>query len=132
MEADIAVILQGVPRDLSEELSKNFIVAYKSKDKNQFAVDLSVRYSSELTVVSDLNAAIFAFLNQVGVFSDAINSLKGVLRIGVFYDLRETVVFPFCLSLDSVKIIEHLGLAIDVSGYPCSDDSDDPSDDTSS
>ncbi len=127
MDADIAVILQSVPRDLAEELSKKFIVDYKGKEKDQFSADIAIRYSSEPIVVNDLSTVIFTFLSEISAFAEVIKSLRGVLRIGVFYNLNETVVFPFYLSLGSVKIIENFGLAIDVSGYPCNDDSEEGS-----
>lgn len=44
------------------------------------------------------------------------------LRVGIFYNLKETVVFPFRLSSSVLQKIASLNLDLSVTGYPCAED----------
>lgn len=62
------------------------------------------------------------FLEEVrGLVQSAEEALEKRLRVGIFYNVSETAVFPFRLSRHVVKSMASLGLDLDVTGYPCSE-----------
>ena len=49
-----------------------------------------------------------------------------VLRLGIYYSLEETVVFPLQLDVTTISLMAAMGLGLAAYGYPCSDESDVP------
>jgi hypothetical protein len=71
-----------------------------------------------------LETGISNLLRHLDAYADTIRRSAGTLRVGLFYDLDETVVFPLRLSADVVKALAALNLAVDATGYPCKDEAD--------
>ncbi len=125
MELDVEVHLENLPRPIALELAKCFPVEL-GEVTSDVVRDVVVRPASESHVVTDVEIGIRAFLQSLTMYSEAIKKSRGALRLGIFYDLRETVVFPFRLSAEIVKTIGELNLSIDATGYPCAEESEDP------
>ena len=72
---------------------------------------------SEQSAISP-DEAVAAFLDQLKDLSSREG--KRTLRVGVFYDLAETVVFPVRLSISTLAKLAAWSVELDVTGYPCS------------
>lgn len=46
---------------------------------------------------------------------------SGIARVALYFDLSETIVFPFNLSCTSIKALQECGFSLDVTSYPCDD-----------
>lgn len=62
------------------------------------------------------------FLYPFMAFADIISQSKGILRLGLFYDLEQTVVFSLVLSAETIELLGRLKLSIDSTSYPCSEE----------
>lgn len=119
MDVDIEVQLAKVPKPIVTEIAKRFSVEFASKEKKAGPQDIVVRPTSQHPT---LESSIANFLAELAAYGETIKQSSGTLRLGVFYDLDETVVFPLRLSADVVRAIGSLNLAVDATGYPCKDD----------
>ena len=119
MEVDIEVQLSKMPRAAALEMRKKCLVEFASGNGTTDPDDIVVRPAAQAQA---LESGISSLLRELELHSDIIRQSGGVLRVGVFYDLEETVVFPFRLSADVVKAIGSLNLAVDATGYPCRED----------
>lgn len=76
--------------------------------------------SSEL-IVDDTDAEIQKFLRDLQRCGfDA--KLENTLRIAIFYKLSETIVFSFCASSQTLRLLADCSMSLETVGYPCSDD----------
>jgi hypothetical protein len=48
-----------------------------------------------------------------------VNWAGGCLRVGVFYDLSESIVFPMKYGLELMRLLVSMNLSIECVGYPC-------------
>ena len=131
MELDIEIQLANFPRQIALELAEHFPVEFQNKkekiDKEGLLYcEITVRAAAKSQVVANVDTGIHNFLQRLATYAEAIKQYQGVLRIGVFYDLNETVVFPFRLSVETVKALGELNLSIDATGYPCAEEPDEP------
>jgi hypothetical protein len=124
MELDADVSLNNLPRSIALELAKRFPVEFSKKDAAATHQDVVIRFASAPQVVTDVDAAVQDFLRSLVTHADAIKRSCGVLRLGVFYDLSETVVFPLQLSAETIRTLGELNLGIDATGYPCAEESE--------
>ena len=62
---------------------------------------------------------ILKFLTGLKAFDMEIRDVGGELRLGIYYDVPQTVVFPFHLSTDCIRALERFGVSLDSTGYPC-------------
>lgn len=62
------------------------------------------------------NAKVVEFLRG---FNGIADKLYPEVRLGFFYNLEETVVFPFNLEIETLIAITSLNLSLSVTGYPC-------------
>lgn len=82
----------------------------------------------DLQHFSDVGAKLTAVLRGLRcLFSAPILQCSGTVRIGLFFDISETVIFPVFLGRDAVAEMAALGLELDCTCYPGSDDDDDES-----
>jgi hypothetical protein len=124
MEADVEVRLAHFPKVAAMELAKHYAVDFDKTDTGAESQGVVVRATMGSKTELALEEAVRTFLQGLSMQADAVRRAQGVLRIGVFYDLQETVVFPFRLSANVVKQIAELSLSIDATGYPCADESE--------
>lgn len=123
MELDLDVGFDSFPQASTLELQK--ILPVEFARTNASCRDVVVRAAPEPRTVASVDAAIQEFLNILKMHAEAVRQSQGILHLGIFYDLRETVVFPLRLSVETVKALAELNLEVDATGYPCADESDD-------
>jgi len=63
------------------------------------------------------------FIEGLKVLGERLALEDSVFRIAVYYSLDETAVLPLKFSKSLVKLISELSLSLDMTGYPCSDES---------
>jgi hypothetical protein len=119
MDVDIEVQLAKVPKPVALEIAKRFSVEFASKKEKGGPQDIVVRPTSQQPT---LEKAIASFLAELVAYGETIKQSAGTLRVGVFYDLDETVVFPMRLSADVIRTLSAMNLALDATGYPCKED----------
>lgn len=121
MEVDIDICLSNVARDEVSNLAKQFLIKCINKDAGGDLQDIVIRQEPD-NRTGIVDHIVRDFLSNLTSFSETIRKHQGVLRLGVFYNIEESVVFPFRLSCDAIKSIADLNLSIDATGYPCSPD----------
>lgn len=122
MELDIEVRLNNFSRFAALELAKHFPVEFPKADTKASHQDVIIQVAAKPQIVTNVDAGIRDFLRSLTVHAEAVKQSQGILRLGIFYDLRETVVFPFRLSVETIKALGELNLSVDATGYPCSDE----------
>jgi len=73
-----------------------------------------------------IDETVSRFLFGLHTLGGHLRALNVSLRIGVFYDLNETVIFPFQLSAATLEKIAELGLSLDATIYVCGEDDEEP------
>ncbi|MGX1018562.1 hypothetical protein AB7M33_001238 [Pseudomonas sp. Y3 TE3536] len=63
------------------------------------------------------------FIEGLKVLGERLALEDSVFRIAIYYSLYETVVLPLKFSKSLIKLISELSLPLDMTGYPCSDES---------
>ena len=121
MEVDIEIHLNNVARGEISSLAKQFLVESANKDAGGELQDIVIRQEAN-NRTGIVDHIVRDFLNNMTSFSEIIRKHQGVLRLGIFYDIEESVVFPFRLSCEAIKLIADLNILIDATGYPCSPD----------
>lgn len=122
MEIDIEVCLSGISRIIALDIAKYFPVEYPQEGARIAHLNVIIRPAMNPQIVSDVDIEIRNFLQGLTVYAEAIKQSQGTLRIGIFYNLCETVVFPFRLSIETIKLLCELNLSVDATGYPCADE----------
>ncbi|GHS81134.1 hypothetical protein PAGU2196_19680 [Pseudomonas sp. PAGU 2196] len=64
-----------------------------------------------------------SFIEGLKVLGERLALEDSVFRIAIYYSLDETVVLPLRFSKSLVKLVSELSLSLDMTGYPCSDES---------
>ena len=118
MEVDIEICLNNVTRGEASSLARQFLVKHTKKDAGVLQ-DIVIRQEID-NRTGIVDHIVRDFLSNLASFSEIIKKHQGVLRLGVFYNIDESVVFPFRLSCEAIKSIADLNLSIDATGYPCS------------
>lgn len=72
---------------------------------------------------ADFELALIEFLRSLENVKSYIFNLNSRIRFGMFYNLNETVVFPFFLSKEIVGLLNEFGFSMEVSCYPCDEES---------
>ena len=121
MEVDIEICLNNVARGEISSLAKQFLVERTNKDAGGELQDIVIRQEAD-NRTGVVDHIVRDFLNNMTSFSETISKHQGVLRLGIFYDIEESVVFPFRFSCEAIKLIADLNISIDATGYPCSPD----------
>ncbi len=103
-------------------------------DSSSFITSLPIRYtfknkknSNTISVSTD----DFSFSNWLEFENSAYSFLKGltfmtneeeisnlIFRIAIYYNIDETVIFPFHLSKKMINKIHEMKLFIEINGYP--------------
>jgi len=64
-----------------------------------------------------------SFIEGLKVLGERLALEDSVFRIAIYYSLDETVALPLRFSKSLVKLVSELSLSLDMTGYPCSDES---------
>jgi hypothetical protein len=86
--------------------------------------ELIVRTSQSEKFETSLDNAVREFLDDLQSAGIDQRYEGRALRIGVFYDLQETVVFPVRLLAPTLAMLANLALDLNISGYPCAPEQD--------
>ena len=119
MEVAIEIFLKNVARGEISSLAKQFLVERTNKDAGGQLQDIVIRQDTD-NRTGIVDNIVRDFLHNMTSFSETIRKHQGLLRLGIFYDIEESVVFPFRFSCEAIKLIADLNLSIDATGYPCS------------
>ncbi len=86
--------------------------------------ELTFRYSTDAPVIvkSDIGKEVEKFLYGLRKFESLIGKVGGTVRLGIYYDLNETITFPLCMSAKCIKLMSKFNLSLDSMGYPCDGD----------
>lgn len=123
-ELDIEVYFSRFSRFSVSEIAKYVPVEYQKKNTGSSYHEVIIRAALEPQTVTDVDEQIRDFLRILTIQAEAVKQSHGMLRLGIFYDLSETVVFPFRLSIETIRVLGELNLSVDVTGYPCTEDTD--------
>lgn len=95
--------------------------AYKENQKNG---NISVS-SDDFSFSSwpEFEKNTYDFLENLNFMSSEKELDALALRIAIYYDIEETVIFPFCFSNDLIKKAYEMKLSLEINGYPCSSES---------
>lgn len=69
-----------------------------------------------------IDETVSRFLSGLHLLEEKLRALKAELRVGVFYSVAETAIFPFRLGVDCVAEIARCGLVLDATIYVCGDE----------
>ncbi len=95
--------------------------AYRENKKNG---NISVS-SNEFSFSSwpEFEKNTYDFLENLNFLSSEKELDALALRIAIYYDIEETVIFPFCFSNGLIKKAYEMKLSLEINGYPCSRES---------
>ncbi|MCS8265589.1 hypothetical protein N0497_29270 [Pseudomonas aeruginosa] len=95
--------------------------AYKENQKNG---NISVS-SNDFSFSSwpEFEKNTYDFLENLNFMSSEKELDALALRIAIYYDIEETVIFPFCFSNSLIKKAYEMKLSLEINGYPCSRES---------
>jgi hypothetical protein len=104
-------------------LSRNYLAKVVGSGSTPGTVEYSIRFANDVSreVESTVGVVILDFVQGLTPLLNVISRANGILRLGIYYDLRETMVFPLILSAECVKSIASFELSLDCTGYPCSE-----------
>lgn len=118
MEVDVEIALPDLAASLANYglgglLPEGYFVEHRGNRE----VSLFIRgYDSSGTKI---NETIFRFLSGLQPLEGNLRELKAELRVGVFYDIRETVVFPLYINIGTIDKMSLFGLSLDANIYVC-------------
>ncbi|HEX7048140.1 MAG TPA: hypothetical protein VF275_11280 [Gammaproteobacteria bacterium] len=114
MNTDIELVLPVSPMALPVRRLQDEGFWLVEVDKGETRISRNEDYSG-----MSVDDTVSAFLRSLCSISDVLEPHMTTLRIGVYYDIEETVVFPFFLSSSSIRKIASLSLSLEATGYPC-------------
>jgi hypothetical protein len=91
---------------------------------NKKGDELIIRTAQSERPETSLDMAVREFLDALQSVGIGRKGEERALRIGVFYDLEETVVFPVTLSTQTLAMLVDWDLDLNISGYPCAPEED--------
>ena len=104
MEVDIEIYLKNVARNEVSSLAKQFLVERTNKDAGGELQDILIRQEAD-NRTGIVDHIVRDFLSNMTAFSETIRKHQGVLCLGIFYDIEESVIFPFQLSCKAIKLM---------------------------
>lgn len=100
---------------LSKSLPKNYIVVVRGKTES----NTYITFENCVNKVWNLDEAITSFLMGLISLRERIIQFNGAIRVGLFYEVSETVVCPVLLKKETINLIHQFDLSLDITGYPC-------------
>lgn len=116
MNIDVEISLPVANKLTDSQLPEGYFIEERGTRKKA----LFLRGSS--SIGERVDETVSGFLSGLHTLGEHLRALNVSLRIGVFYDLNETVIFPFQLSAATLEKIAELGLALDATIYVCGED----------
>lgn len=94
-------------------------VAVGQKNLHNTQSRLSIRYLDDcaLKVSTTASALVVDFLRGLDPCVDLVRLARGELRLGIYYSLNDTVVFPLHLDSSCIRMMADLNLSLDSTGY---------------
>lgn len=117
-DIDVEVILSFLDKSHKENFISRMpkrVLIYETDDN----VTLQVENCSK--VDTTLDEIIKCFFENITGLEEYFQESKNVLRIGMYYSLQDTVVFPVILSNENLSFLSQFKMSLDFSGYACSD-----------
>lgn len=121
---DIELIVGPVSEPTPEWLrfvGKLYVVDRMESEGDSF-IRISYSGNDVVQAKGTVGDEILKFLTGLKSFEMEVKHIGGELRLGIYYDVPQTVVFPLYLSIDCVRALERFGVALDSTGYPCGAD----------
>ena len=117
IELEVDLQLQFMLTNMAAQLPEKYVAEHREPRHFLYIVYEDASISSK-----PLDEGIICFLNGLVAFREKISALNACVRVGMFYQVNETIVCPVRLSKQCIKILNQFGVSLDVTGYPCSDD----------
>jgi hypothetical protein len=120
IEIDFAVneheikLLETIP-------SQKYSYKVERCDKGTLIAKVSYKTEDYVKFDATVGEVIKSFLVGLEAIRNVIKNGAGRIRLGIFYHLNETMVFPFFLSAESIRVISDFNILLDATGYPCND-----------
>jgi hypothetical protein len=121
MEADIEVkfSLHKIKLSLSNLNKLTNYYDLVDLDKEKDVLHISKEY--ELINLS-LSEAIIDFFKEFEGINELSSNFEILMRVGLFYYLKETMVCPVILNNECINILSRFNVGIDIIGYPCNEE----------
>lgn len=120
MEVDVEIELPSVSSPMDYELDgflpNNYFIEDRGTHKKAYFLRGTASTGERIA------GTISRFLSDLSPLKEKLRALKAELRVGVFYSVTETVIFPFQLSADCISQIAQFGLALDAIIYVCGEE----------
>lgn len=119
IDVELEINLQSQPMltNIVAQLPEKYATEHRKTDGF-----LHVVYEDASISSKPLDEGIIFFLNGLVALREKISTLNACVRVGMFYQAKETIVCPMRLSKQCIKMLNQFGVSLDVTGYPCSDD----------
>jgi hypothetical protein len=101
----------------------NFILPYEfiAEDVSDKSTLLIISYRSDNELNYSLDQEIKEFLIKLLSVEKILLEFEKTLRVGVFYDIKETIVCPILLEKETIELIARFKTKIFLTGYLCSE-----------
>jgi hypothetical protein len=119
VDIDFELQLRSFPRAGSADLCESFVVEMEGDGELR---DVVLRAEREVRPPDSLDAAMADWLRNLEAHAQTVRQCNATIRLGMFYNVKETVVFPFRLSAQTIHALSNLNLGISATGYPCDDE----------
>ena len=114
IDLSVEVHAESIHKDLEALIADKYHMRRHAKHDTEYVISKIAPI-----VGNNLDNAITDFLSDLTKLRGVITTLKTSLRIGVFYQLAETVVFPVMLSKKTIELLYQFRVDLDITGYPC-------------
>ena len=115
MQVDVELALVNAPANDLKAIQDDLPSGFFIEDRSDRGWGLVIRTTQELS--DNVSDSINVFLEPLSPLVRMISDYVGILRVGVFYD---TVTCT--MRLNSCDRLAELGLLLEISTYPSSDD----------
>ncbi|HVX13343.1 MAG TPA: hypothetical protein VHC22_19315 [Pirellulales bacterium] len=125
MDADIDLVFVASAKDVSTLetiVPQAYLLHVDRLDRESARVSLRYRDTTLLHIASSVGDLLKVFLGGLSSAASVISRSRAEVRIGIFYDLTETVIFPLVLPAECVEALAALRLSVNSTGYPCNEE----------
>jgi len=120
MKIDVEIELPPLPTSPDHGLNDFLPGGYFLEERGNLKKVLYLR--GPASIGEQIDETISKFLTNLIPLKGKLKVLNAELRVGVFYDLKETVVFPLHLSKENIFKLASLDLSLDATIYVCGED----------
>lgn len=122
IEIDVSLNLDITP-DRTTVLEKSLPPSIEVRRFSQ-RHGVGIRWREGVRSEGTVDAAIREFLQSVKPGLSGVDTKRAELRVGVFVELNEVACMTALISSSTVQALAEIGLAMEVSFYPCDDTGD--------